>query len=182
MIDLSEHGGIFGGGEGSIVKKVQNISTVIKRGENNKNVSIEPVELKNTIIISNGFKAEENSVLTQSRHGNFAIDFDGNNKVYVVSVSDVTKDVYVSFSIVEFKRVATKQTGVARMTEKEVRRNINRVDLRKSLVFTTCRSVDSGDSRSISRVYSNLTNSTTLELKNDGYVDLLVNWQIIEFL
>lgn len=174
MIDISEHGGTFGGAGGSGVKKIQHITTNWGTGELTKNITIEAVNMDNSYIVS---RSPNDEIGAGRSH--FTVVFVNATTVKVIRWYDGgTPD--LSFSVVETTGLKSKQTGIFVPTASHLNTlTFEPVNTEKSLLLVEA-TYNFAGSTLRHLVYGSFASNSTALIHNIT-ANQSYYWQLIEF-
>lgn len=172
MIEINEHGGLFGGGMPTGVKNIQYVRT--KNVQSITTVTISPVKVENTIVML-------------SRHGGGFSNWDGqgveliNSTTIRITKRGSTDAGEFTLAVIEFEKLKSKQTGIATGSRVLKSIPISPVKQNKALAIATQYDPVSGGSSDAYAFTLEIFVSSATELKfiaNSGHY---VYWQLAEF-
>lgn len=184
MIDIALHGGAFGGVKETI-KKIQHFENKLEVSKSSDAISIEPVMNENSVIIYHGNKRGTGYSSGYISDRGISIFFLSDSEVQIERGNNPLNEAVVNFSIVEFYKLKSKQSGFVELNGFEVKDiSIDNIDSNKSLAFATAKPVVNTNTKSI---YSTipLVNLAGDKVTIDNIMTeekVQTYWQVIEFL
>lgn len=182
MIDISDHGGLFGASS-KIVNKVQHIECLVDPTELYVEVQVEDVKPENSIVILGDCIPDSYITNIPFSEKLFFPHLTGKQMLKVERVSTTSSRKYtVPIQLVEFVDVKSRQTGKTLLKRAESKQlNFEEVNLKKSIMLLyplgDDNSIASGEIH-IRREFTS-PSTATMELMR-GYVGY-VNWVLLEF-
>lgn len=175
MIDLSLHGGGFGGSK-ELIKSIQYVQVVLERRDDLEFVAIEPVNPDTSIVSITNIEGAS----TQLRDQAISVVLINDNALEI-SRYDGINEVTVELRVIEFYSVKSLQqgyTGVDSRKAKEV--GIEEVSVNRSILVWSSSSTQGmyQDAGNLDVLY---LNERFLTIKNNSPVSMGYYWQIVEF-
>lgn len=137
MIDIRDHGGVFGGSVGPKVKSIQSGIYFIGPSGLSTNVPINPVKYNNSIVRMHYYYDITYSKSNQLNAVSLAIDLDTSGEFIRFIRNAENAQFWIYWEVIEFESVKSKQVGTFTLNGTNMSIPINPVVPGKTLVFSS---------------------------------------------
>lgn len=167
---------------GSNIKSIQRGETTMTAVT--MDIPIASINKNNTITVLTGIKFQLGSTDSRKTTAFLELTSATNLRISQAGTYYAPNIVVVTWEVIEFNNVKSKQVGDIALSSTDVNVSINSVDLNKSHIECSAvtTQIDSYAEAKTNAYTNNLTSSTNINFKrNSSATGLTVKWQVIEF-